>query len=103
MQNIKQNKVNYTKKKNRLKKGEKRNPFRSRTHDHKISKTTHYLSANLCLLAATLSNTNKYLVFCQFNSLFANTEMYEAINKLCIYRIIYANFIHEYGVNFHEL
>ena len=36
-------------------------------------------------------------------SLFANTEMYEAINKLRNYRIIYANFIHEYGVNFHEL
>ena len=29
--------------------------------------------------------------------------MYEAINKLRNYRIIYANFIHEYGVNFHEL
>ena len=28
--------------------------------------------------------------------------MYEAINKLRNYRIIYANFIHEYGVNFHE-
>ena len=45
-----------------LKKRENRNPFRSRTHDHKISKTTHYLSANLCLLAAMLSNTNKYFV-----------------------------------------
>ena len=42
-------------------------------------------------------------MFCQFNSLFANTETYEAINKLLIYRIIYANFIHEYGINFHEL
>ena len=42
-------------------------------------------------------------LFCQFNSLFANTEMYEAINKLRNYHIIYANFIHEYGVNFHEL
>ena len=42
-------------------------------------------------------------LFCQFNSLFANTEMYETINKLRKYRIIYANFIHEYGVNFHEL
>ena len=30
-------------------------------------------------------------------------EMYEAINKLRIYRIIYANFIHEYGVNFPQL
>ena len=29
--------------------------------------------------------------------------MYEAINKLCNYRIIYANFIYEYGINFHEL
>ena len=35
--------------------------------------------------------------------LFANTEMYEAINKLRNYSIIYANFIHEYGVKFHEL
>ena len=42
-------------------------------------------------------------LFCQFNSLFANTEMYEAINKLRNYRIIYVNFIHEYGGNFHEL
>ena len=42
-------------------------------------------------------------LFCQFNSLLSNTEMYEAINKLRNYRIIYANFIHEYGVNFHEL
>ena len=42
-------------------------------------------------------------LFGQFNSLFANTEMYEAINKLLNYRIIYANFIHEYGFNFHEL
>ena len=29
--------------------------------------------------------------------------MYEAINKLRNYHIIYANFIHEYGINFHEL
>ena len=29
--------------------------------------------------------------------------MYEAINKLRNYRVIYANFIHKYGVNFHEL
>ena len=29
--------------------------------------------------------------------------MYEAINKLRNYRIIHANFIHEYKVNFHEL
>ena len=42
-------------------------------------------------------------LFCQFNSLFANTGMYEAINKLRNYSLIYANFIHEYGVNFHEL
>ena len=42
-------------------------------------------------------------LFCQFNSLFANTEMYEAITNLRNYRIIYVNFIHEYGVNFHEL
>ena len=44
-----------------------------------------------------------YTLFCQLNSLFANTEMHEAINKLRNYRIIYAIFIHEYGVNFHEL
>ena len=99
MQNIKQNKVNYMKKKKQIKKSEKtRNPFRSQTHDHKISKITHYLWANLCLLAATLSNTNKNFVLS-----IANTEMYEAIIKLRNYRIIYANFIHEYGVNFHEL
>ena len=42
-------------------------------------------------------------LFCQFKSLFANTEMYEAIDKLRNYRIIYVNFIHEYGINFHEL
>ena len=42
-------------------------------------------------------------LFCQFNSLFANTEMFEAINKLSNYRMVYANFIHKYGVNFHEL
>ena len=29
--------------------------------------------------------------------------MYEAINKQRNYHIIYANFIHEYGVNFYEL
>ena len=28
--------------------------------------------------------------------------MYEAINKLRNYRMIYSNFTHEYGVNFHE-
>ena len=49
-------------KKKQIKKEKKRNPSRSRTHDHKISKTTHYLSANLCLLVATLSNTNKNFV-----------------------------------------
>ena len=51
MHKAKQSKLHEKK---RLKKWKKRNPFRSRTHDHKISKTTHYLSANLCLLAATL-------------------------------------------------
>ena len=52
-------------------------------------------------LISMLSTTNKYL-FCQFNSLFANTEMYEAIYKLRNYRVNYANFIHKYGV-FHKL
>ena len=47
--------------------------------------------------------TNINTLFCQFNSLFANTKMYEAIYKLSNYRIIHANFIHEYGVNFNEL
>ena len=97
IQNIYQN-ITW-KKKNRLKKTEKnRIPFRSRTHDHKIYKTTHYLSANLCCSQIPINT-----LFCQFNSLFANTETYEAINKLHNYRIMYANFIHEYGVNFHEL
>ena len=62
-------------------------------------KNLHCLSANLFLLSAIPINT----LFCQINFLFENTEMYEAINKLHNYRIIYANFIHEYGVNFHEL
>ena len=46
----KQSKLYEIKKKQIKKTKKKRNPFRSRTHDHKISKTTHYLSANLCLL-----------------------------------------------------
>ena len=69
---------------------------------HKISKTTHYLS----LISAYLLQCSQIPIntlFCRFNSLFANTEMYEAINKLRNYRLIYTNFIHEYGVNFHEL
>ena len=61
----------------------------------RFQKTTHYL----WLISQIPINT----LFCQFYSLFANTEMYEAINKLRNYRIIYANCIHEYGVNFHEL
>ena len=71
----------------------------------RFQKTTHYLLANLCLLAAMLSNTNKYFVLSiQFPlRKDANTEMYEAFNKLRNYQLIYANFIHEYGVNFHEL
>ena len=72
-----------------------RNPFRSRTHDHKISKTW-LISAFLLQRSQIPINT----LVCQFNSLFANTEMYEAINKLRNYRIIYANFIHEYGLIF---
>ena len=61
--------------------------------------TSRLISANLLQCSQIPINT----LFCQFNSLFTNTEMYEAINKLRNYRIIYANFIHEYGVNFHEL
>ena len=69
------------------------------TRFQKLHFTSRLISAYLLQCSQIPINT----LFCQFNSLFANTEMYEAINKLRNYRIIYANFIHEYGVNFHEL
>ena len=69
------------------------------TRVHKLHITSGLISAYLLQCSQIPINT----LFCQFNSLFANTEMYEAINKLRNYRIIHANFIHEYGVNFHEL
>ena len=69
------------------------------TRFQKLHITSRLISAYLLQCSQIPINT----LFCQFNSLFANTEMYEAINKLRNYRIIYANFIHEYEVNFHEL
>ena len=69
------------------------------TKFQKLHITSRLISVYLLQCSQIPINT----LFCQFNSLFANTEMYEAINKLRNYRIIYANFIHEYGVNFHEL
>ena len=69
------------------------------TRFQKLHITSQLISAYLLQRSQIPINT----LVCQFNSLFANTEMYEAINKLRNYRIIYANFIHEYGVNFHEL
>ena len=69
------------------------------TRFQKVDTTSRLISAYLLQCSQIPINT----LICQFNSLFANTEMYEAINKLRNYRIIYANFIHEYGVNFHEL
>ena len=99
---VHENKVNYMKKRLKNLKEKKRNPFWSRTHDHKISKphiTSQLFPAYLLQFSQIPINT----LFRQFNSLFANTEMYEAINKLHNYRIIHANFIHEYGVDFHEL
>ena len=69
------------------------------TRFQKIHITSRLISAYLLQCSQIPINT----LFCQFNSLFANTEMCEAIFKLRNYRIIYANFIHEYGVNFHEL
>ena len=103
MQNIKQNKVNYMKKKNRLKKGKKTVTLSGvelmTTRFQKLHITSRLISAYLLQCSQIPINT----LFCQFNSLFANTETYEANNKLRNYRIIYANFIHEYGVNFHEL
>ena len=68
------------------------------TRFQKLHITSRLISAYLLQCSQIPINT----LFRQFNSLFANTEMYEAINKLRNYRIIYANFIHEYGVNFHE-
>ena len=65
----------------------------------KLHITSRLISAYLLQCSQIPINT----LFCQFNNLFANTEMHKAINKLRNYRIIYANFIHEYGVNFHEL
>ena len=69
------------------------------TRFRKLHITSRLISAYLLQCSQIPINT----LFCQFISLFANTEKYEAINKLRNYRIIYANFIHEYGVNFHEL
>ena len=68
------------------------------TRFQKLHITSRLISAYLLQSSQIPINT----LFCQFNSLFANTEMYEAINKLRNYRIICANFIHEYRVNFHE-
>ena len=100
--NINQNKVNYMKTKTGLKK-EKTVTLSGvefmTTRFQKLHMTSRLISAYLLQHSQIPINT----LFCQFNSLFANTEMYEAINKLRNYRIIYANFIHEYGVNFHEL
>ena len=69
------------------------------TRFQKLHITSRLISAYLLQCSKIPINT----LFCQFNSLFANTEMHEAINKLRNYCIIYANCIHEYGVNFHEL
>ena len=69
------------------------------TRFQKLHNTSRLISAYLLQCSQIPINT----LFCLFNSFFANTEMYEAINKLRNYSIIYANFIHEYGVNFHEL
>ena len=69
------------------------------TRFQKLHITSRLISAYLLQCSQIPIDT----LFCRFNSLFANTEMYEAINKLRNYSIIYANFIHEYGVNFHEL
>ena len=69
------------------------------TWSQKLHITSRLISVYLLQRSQIPINT----LLCQFNSLFANTKMYEAINKLRNYRIIYANFIHEYGVNFHEL
>ena len=66
------------------------------TRFQKLHITSQLISAYLLQCSQIPINT----FFCQFNSLFANTEMYEAINKLRKYRIIYANFIHEYGLIF---
>ena len=69
------------------------------TRFQKIHITSRLISAYLLQCSQIPINT----LFCQFYSLFPDTEMYEAINKLRNYRINYANLIHEYGVNFHEL
>ena len=69
------------------------------TRFQKLHITSRLISAYLLQRSQIPINT----LFCQFKTLFAYTEIYEAINKLCNYRIIYAKFIHEYGVNFHEL
>ena len=91
------------KKKNRLKKEKKTDTLSEvklmTTRLQKLHITSRLISAYLLHCSQTPINT----LFYQFNSLFANTKMYKAINKLRYNRIIYANFIHEYGVNFHEL
>ena len=69
------------------------------TRFQKLHITSPLISAYLLQCSQIPINT----LFCQFKSLFANTKMYEAINKLHNYRIIFANFVHEYGANFHEL
>ena len=69
------------------------------TRFQKLHITSRLISAYLLQCSQIPINT----LFCQFNYLFTNTEMYEGINKLRNYRITYANFIREYGVNFHEL
>ena len=69
------------------------------TRFQKLHITSRLISAYLLQCSQIPINT----LFCQLNSLFANTEMYEAVYKLRNNRIIYAIFIHEYGVNFHEL
>ena len=69
------------------------------TRFQKLRITSRLISAYLLQCSQIPINT----LFCPFNSLFTITEMYEAINKLLNYSIIYANFIHEYGFNFHEL
>ena len=59
------------------------------TRFQKLHITSRLISANLLQCSQIPIKT----LFYQFNSLYANTEMYEAINKLRNYHIIYANFI----------
>ena len=66
------------------------------TRFQKLYITSWLISAYLLLCSQIPINT----LFCQFNSLFVNTEMYEAINKLRNYRKIYANLFMSTGLIF---